>query len=94
MTTRRLNGRREMDILKKEWGHKNLTLSNLIAFGIASGLGALLCLGLIVLFTEAFGIWYAWSSLIAGAITIVFKFILTSIIGYGGLRACKYKKAG
>jgi len=68
----------------KEWGHPNLTFRKAFRFGAGYLVMYPVGLGLLWLLTEKAGIWYIYSSLIAGGLVATLRFVASALFAFGG----------
>lgn len=68
-----------MSIINKQLRHRNFTPHKLLLFGIASGIGAAITAGGTYLLTEKLNIYYVVSTLIAGGVSFMVKFVLNAV---------------
>lgn len=57
----------------------NFTLSKIIKFGIASGIGAGVVVGGTYLLTDIGGLYYVYSTVIAGGVAFAIKFVINAL---------------
>lgn len=59
--------------------HHNITVRKAFNYGLTSGIGAVITLGLTYILTEWFNLWYMASVIIASLTAVTAKFIVTAI---------------
>lgn len=67
-------------LLHKEWGHPNFTIGKGLRFGLGYGMAYPVGLLALWLLTEKAGIWYIYSSILAGGLSAVLRFVAAALI--------------
>ena len=70
-------------ILDKPYLHRNLTLGKLISFSLANGVGTLAFVTVQIPLIEVLKMHYLVSTVIAGAVGLLVKFVISSVTVYG-----------
>lgn len=70
------------ETLNKTWFHPNITINNLIKFGITYGVTYPISIGLLWFLTEKIHVYYLLSAMLAGGTTMLLRFILSAIFAF------------
>lgn len=68
-----------INIANRQFLHPNFTLRKIIMFGVASGIGALIVAGGTYALTEWCGLWYVVSTILAGGVAFLIKFVINAL---------------